>query len=303
MNVGVLGTGFMGRNHARIYSHMKDVDRVIVYDLNRPSAEETEKIYGVKSVDDIETFFENIEAVSICTPNSTHLHYARETTARGIHTLIEKPISDYNDMKFSYPDGVIVGVGHIERFNPIVGEIKKIVTKPSYIKMMRHNPSSERHKGTTSVVEDLMIHDVDVLLHSLMSGEKINDIASHVTDDIAVVQIQYACGTIAEISASRMSAKKIRSIYIECPSITIEGDYLNQEVFVYRKPEKYSTKDQKYVQENIVEKVLINRVEPLQVELQTFIDCIRNNRQFPVSVMDAFDNVAFCQRIKTGDVI
>lgn len=100
------------------------------------------------------------------------------------------------------------------------------------------------------------------------------------------------------LSASRKASKKIRTVYIEEEEFTIEGDFMNQEIYVYRKPERYGIENERYTQENIIEKVLVNKVEPLQKELKTFINCIMTGAEYPVTPGQALRNLRICEEIK-----
>jgi predicted dehydrogenase len=106
--------------------------------------------------------------------------------------------------------------------------------------------------------------------------------------------------SVVTISASRMSSKKFRTFYVEAEDFTTEGDFMAQEVFVYRKPDKYRLENERYTQENIIEKVLVNKVEPLKVELKTFTDCINQGKSFPVTPDEALKNLVICEEIKKG---
>ena len=162
--------------------------------------------------------------------------------------------------------------------------------------MNRHNPASYRVNGA-SVVEDLMIHDIDILRHVLFSDGF--ELAPTGTHDIATALFRFGKAP-AFLSASRKSSKKIRRIYIEEEELTIEGDFMNQEIFSYWKPETYQVENERYVQENIIEKVMVNKVEPLKVELKTFLECAKNGKEFPVTAPQAFEDLRICELIKAG---
>jgi predicted dehydrogenase len=194
------------------------------------------------------------------------------------------------------PEGITVGVGHIERFNPIVAEIKKIVKKPLYFEMKRHNPTSARVTGS-SVVEDLMIHDIDILLHEFFP----NPCDIHSVGNADVMSVLMKCDNIPVVlSASRKASKKIRLLYIEDEDFTIEGDFMSQEVTIYRKPGQYRIEAQRYVQENIIEKVMVGKVEPLKRELEMFIDCVKKGKPFPITPEQAIRNLEFCEKISAA---
>ena len=211
--------------------------------------------------------------------------------------LVEKPIcltaAEGAELLESIPDGCVVGVGHIERFNPIIPEIKSIVRDPLYVEINRHNPASARVTGS-SVVEDLMIHDIDIVFNALFDSEySMNACGSF---DVCGALFDFG-QTPVYLSASRKASKKIRLIRIEEEDFTIEGDFMSQEVYVYRKPEHYHQEAERYVQENITEKVMVGKVEPLRTELLTFIECARTGTAFPVTPEQGVENVRICEEI------
>lgn len=300
MEVGIIGTGMMGRNHVRVYSELKPVTGLYVYDVNYQAAMSVALQYGAVPCSTVSDLLEKTDAVSICVPTQFHLDVAREVLLSGMHLLIEKPIcstvKEATELQDLIGKNQIVGVGHIERFNPIVPEIKKICKKPLYVEINRHNPSSSRISGT-SVVDDLMIHDIDILRHVLFDGGF--TFAAAGSDDIASVLFRFG-STPAYLSSSRKSSKKVRTIYIEEEDLTIEGDFMNQEIFSYWKPEKYHQENERYVQENIIEKVMVNKVEPLKVELQTFLDCAKKGKMFAVTPGQAIEDLRICEEIRAS---
>jgi predicted dehydrogenase len=300
MDVGVIGVGAMGRNHARVYSELKKVDSLWITDLNKKAAKDIAHANGGRVTSTVEALLEQVDAVSICVPTQYHHDVAQKVFSAGVHALIEKPIcktsADAEALLKIIPPDLIVGVGHIERFNPIIDEIRRMIHKPLYFETKRHNPASTRVTDT-SVVEDLMIHDVDVIM-SLFDSEKYS-IQSSGNADICGALFTFD-KTTAYMSGSRKSSKKIRSIYIEQEDCTIEGDYMTQEVAVYRKPGQFHIENDRYVQENIIEKVLVNKQEPLKRELSTFLDCVEKKKPFPVTPQQALLNLKICEEIMQG---
>jgi len=298
MDVGVIGTGQMGKNHVRVYSELKEVGDVYVYDLQKDAAQQVSKEYGAFAASDIRELINEVDAVSVCVPTPYHFSTVWELLKKDTHILIEKPICQKSEEAKKLIElisrDVVIGVGHIERFNPIVAEIRNLMKDPLFVELKRHNPTSTRLSGTSNVVEDLMIHDIDIILHSLFSGAP--SIHAMGTEDVASVQMRYD-DSIVQVSASRKSSKKIRMIHIEEEDLTIEGDFMTQEVYVYRKPGKYNVENERYVQENIVEKVQVAKKEPLRAELQTFLSCIKTNTPFPVTPIQALENIEMCEII------
>jgi len=299
MDVGIIGVGAMGKNHVRVYSELKSVDRVSVFDVNTAAAQAIGSQHGANVCATMDELLAGSDAVSVCVPTPFHAATVKQVFAAKKAVLIEKPIAatakEAVDLMKSAPKGITIGVGHIERFNPVVSEIKKIVDKPLYVEMKRHNPASARVTGST-VIEDLMIHDIDILLHLFGKPSGL-----HSAGSADVCSVLMKCGNIpVALSASRKSSKKIRMIYIEQEDCTIEGDFMTQEVTIYRKPGQYQFEAERYVQENIIEKVMVNKLEPLKRELSTFVDCVKENRSFPITPEEAIGNLRLCEQIQAG---
>jgi predicted dehydrogenase len=301
MDAGVIGVGSMGRNHARIYSELKAVHSLFLYDTNRKAAEEMARLHGATACGSIEDLLKRTDAVSLCVPTQYHFQIARQVIAAGVHALIEKPIcstaAEGRSLLDTIPEDLVVGVGHIERFNPIVPEIRKIIRKPLYMELKRHNPTSARVKST-SVVDDLMIHDIDIALHAFFHSRP-SSLVSAGNDDVCSALMRWG-ETPVYLSTSRKASKKIRMCYIEEEEFTIEGDFMTQEIYVHRKPGQYTFEDDRYVQENIIEKVMVNKLEPLKVELSTFLTCASQKRPFPVTPSEAVENLEICEEIRRG---
>jgi len=299
MDVGIIGVGTMGKNHVRVYSELKSVDSVGVYDLNAGAAREIGQQHGAEVYTTIDELLAHADAVSVCVPTPFHAAVVRQVFAAKKSVLIEKPICptarEAQALMQEAPPGITIGVGHIERFNPIVAEIRKIMGTPVYVEMKRHNPASARVTGST-VVEDLMIHDIDILISLCGMPSDIHSAGSH---DVCSVLMK--CGKIpVSLSASRKSSKKIRMIYIEEEEFTIEGDFMTQEITIYRKPGQYRFEAERYVQENIIEKVMVNKLEPLKRELSTFIECVSGGTPFPITPDQAISNLQICETILAG---
>jgi len=299
MDVGIIGIGTMGKNHVRVYSELKSVDSVAVFDVNAAAAKAIGGQHGAEVCSSVDDLLARSDAVSVCVPTPFHAVTVRQVFSAKKSVLIEKPIAatakEATELMRSAPDGITIGVGHIERFNPVVSEIKKIVNKPLYVEMKRHNPASARVTGST-VIEDLMIHDIDILLTLFGQPSGI-----HSAGNADVCSVLMKCGNIpVALSASRKSSKKIRMIYVEEEGFTIEGDFMTQEVTIYRKPGQYQFEAERYVQENIIEKVMVNKLEPLKRELATFIECVASRRPFPITPEQAINNLRVCEEIQAG---
>lgn len=300
MDVGVIGVGAMGKNHLRIYSELRGIDDIYAYDVDKTALINMCAKYGANACYDIESLLKRIDAVSICVPTKYHFLIAKQVLEHGVNFLLEKPVTldleegiELKKMAKSR-DNIVVGVGHIERFNPIVKEIKTLLCKPRLIEIKRHNPSSSR-VSDADVVSDLMIHDIDIVWNCLFDQMQYE---LHSIGDPDVMKVVAKFGDcIVSLSASRIACKKIRSIIVECEEFTIEGDFMTQEVYLYKRPGKYLQDSTKYMQENIIEKVTVNKVEPLREELKTFIDCVRKGKSFPVTLDQGLFNLYLAKKI------
>lgn len=297
MIAGVIGTGVMGQNHARNYADMKGVDELIVFDVFAESAQKTAERLGARVAPSIDKLLDEVDAVSICVPTQYHKDTALQVLESGTAALIEKPIcSTVEDAEFLIdhtPKNAVVGVGHIERFNPIIPEITKIVDKPQYVSVHRHNPASARIVGTP-VVEDLMIHDIDIIFNKFVKG----DYSISATGSSEIMGVLVNNNNIPMyLSASRKASRKIRSIMVETEEFTVDGNFMTQEVYIYRKGGKYTEENARYVQENLVEKVMVPKVEPLKLELQTLLDCAKTKKPFPITLEQATENLRVCEKI------
>ncbi|MCX6689025.1 MAG: Gfo/Idh/MocA family oxidoreductase [Methanoregula sp.] len=300
MRVGVIGVGIMGKNHVRVFSELKSVSAVGVFDLNAAAAKTVAAQHGATAYETIEDLISHSDAVSICVPTQFHAKVARQVFTAKKSVFIEKPIcatsKEAKELMKLAPPGITIGVGHIERFNPIVNEIKRIITKPLYVEMKRHNPASARITGS-SVVEDLMIHDIDILLNVFFP----KPCHIHSVGNADVCSVLMECDHVPVVlSASRKSSKKIRLLYVEEEEFTVEGDFMSQEITIYRKPGKYHFEEERYVQENIIEKVMVNKTEPLKAELSTFISCVKNALPFPITPDQAIRNLEVSEEIRAG---
>lgn len=302
MIFGVLGVGVMGKNHVRVLNEIKRVDEVVVYDADEKRAKDVSEEFDVTATTSFEEFLKYCDAISICTPTSQHYKHVTQCMRKGNSEksiFVEKPIaSSYKEglkiLRLIKGKEIIFGVGHIERFNPIINEICDLNVEIEYVDIKRHNPASSRVSDTT-VVEDLMIHDIDIVFNVLLPDKDFKLSASG-NKNIMHILVNFD-DTVVSLSASRISSKKIRKIHIENHNLTIEGDYMDQELYIFRGPQIYQTVNEKYVQENVMEKVLINKVEPLKVELKTFVDCVRKGEEFPVTAEQAVNNLRICELI------
>ena len=224
MDVGVIGTGAMGRNHVRNYSEIREADSVYIYDADEKAARALAEKFDVTVCDSVQSLLNCVSAVSICAPTRFHFDLARQAIENGVNCLIEKPIAmtsqEGEKLLKILDEDLVVGVGHIERFNPIVEEIKNLLVNPKFLDIRRHNPGSTRIKDA-NVVLDLMIHDIDLIWNCFFEGFKDFEVYS-AGDGNVHKKVARFNGCLASLSASRIACKKIRSIHVEEEEFTIE---------------------------------------------------------------------------------
>lgn len=281
LKVGVVGVGHLGAFHTKVYSRLKNVKLVGVCDCNLERSLEIGKKYKTASYSDYEDLFDKVEAVSIAVPTSLHYNVAKDFLNHNINVLIEKPItktlSEADELiEIAKNKKLIIQVGHIERFNSAVLAIEPYLKKPKFIECQRLGPFHKRVKDV-GVVLDLMIHDIDIVL-GLMKQDVVNIEAvglSSISDyeDVANVRLTFEDGTIADITASRITKDIVRKMRIFQENSYVSLDYVNQDAAIFEKTEDKILK----------EKIHIKKKEPLKKELKSFVDCVLNNKKPIVS--------------------
>lgn len=240
--VGVIGVGHLGNLHAKMYDMIPSADFIGLYDIDAERAREVADRFGVKAFPDADTLLSEVEAISVVTPTSNHFDTATHALHNGIHVFIEKPVtSDVQSaealIKLAQEKKCIVQVGHIERFNPALMSLQSIDLNPMFIES--HRLAQFNPRGTdVAVVLDLMIHDIDIILSLVNSPVKQIDAngVAIVSDsiDIANTRIQFENGAVANITASRISQKKMRKMRIFQRDNYITIDFLQGLAEVYR---------------------------------------------------------------------
>ena len=305
VKVGVIGVGRMGQNHCRIYSSLRKVDFVGVYDAIPEVGQGIADRYEVQAFSSLDELLERVDAVSIATPTQPHFDIAMQCLARGIHVLVEKPMTETLEQAHllantAASSPLIVMVGHIERFNPAVLAMSDVPLKPVFIES--HRLASFNPRGTdVAVILDLMIHDLDLIL-SLVKSNPVQIDASGVgvisnTIDIANARIQFESGCVANVTASRISAKKMRKMRIFQQNSYISIDFVEGFSEIYYIDDSKSTSFQdgtlafslgQIDAGNIRKDIKYNKlqradVNPLKYELNGFIDSLQNDLPVLVS--------------------
>ena len=285
LRVGVVGVGHIGSNHARLYAETPSAEFSAIYDVDLAKANAIAKKYRVTPAQSLDEFVEMVDAASIATPTNTHYEVARSLLARGKHLLIEKPITDNAAQagelaELAAQNGLILQVGHVERFNPVLSALEERLTHPRFIEAHRLSPYPERSTDI-GVVLDLMIHDLEIILHLVRSPVQTIDAVGVAVlsrgEDIANARLRFEDGCVANITSSRISPERMRKIRVFQEDAYLSLDYEKQSGEIYRRAEGRITR----------EKVEIAREEPLKHELASFLECAKSGRQPRVSGFQA----------------
>jgi predicted dehydrogenase len=310
VRVAVLGVGSLGKEHARIYAELAATGQVELVGIHDSSAETARKIaakHNVRIFNSVAEAAAAADALNIVTPTTTHFELAKLLLQQGKHVLVEKPMTDNTAqaadlVQFAQQKNCILQVGHVERFNPVFKYLEQVATQPRFIETLRLSPYPARSTDI-GVVLDLMIHDLDVVLAFVKSPVTSVDAVGipvlSKSEDMANARLRFANGCVANLSVSRVSPERMRKIRVFSGPTNpcwISLDYRAQEGFIYRiarddQPEssklkkvlvaklgvgKDSTIVSQFGGKKIVrEPVPIAKEEPLKLELQSFVNCVR----------------------------
>lgn len=295
IRMGLIGVGRMGRYHLNLYDEIQDIQKAAVCDVNTEVISSLSLSNEVFTCADYRDLFDKVDAVTIAAPTKYHYDIAKDCLYAGKHVLVEKPITtDYNQaeelFEIAKSKNLVLHIGHVERFNGAVQEIKKLIDNPFLIESRRVGPYVERMKND-SIVLDLMIHDIDIIIH-LMNRDVIDIEAkgSPVYSDLpdfASVTLVFDNNSIANILVSRVTQKKDRTMSISQQDAFIYLDYTNQDINIYRKGASqhvFGNKELKYINEYILERVFVYKDNPLKMEIKHFISCIKGDTSRIVTV-------------------
>jgi len=268
------------------------------------------EIYGCQAFTDYRNLLDKVDAVSIAVPTGEHFQVAGDFLAAGIDVLIEKPIcatvKEADELiELAGKNKLILQVGFVERFNPAVMALDKVITRPLFIEVHRLHPFFER--GTdVDVVLDLMIHDLDIILKfvdsKIKSLEAVGVPVLSDKVDISNVRLSFACGCIANVTASRISAKTMQKIRFFSPEGYHAVDYQKREIISLNKQANAEGKQQ-IVQNNIE----VGSHDPLEEEIRSFVEAVVNRTAPLVSGEDARKSLALAveiiRKMKTSEVL
>ena len=285
LRIGVVGAGYLGKFHAEKYSQMEDVELVGIADSDRVQAESVSKKVKTNAYTDYRDLIGKVDAVSVVVPTPAHYKVSRDFLENDIDVLIEKPITatlgEADELiSISETRGLIIQVGHLERFNPVVLALKDIVKNPRFIES--HRLSIFKERGTdVSVVLDLMIHDIDIISGFVKSEIKSIHAAGIpvITGlaDIANTRLEFMNGCVANVTASRISTKNERKIRLFQQDSYISVDFANHEITVVRKKDG---EKESVIPGMEIKQICFEKSDALKDELTAFVKAV-SRREVP----------------------
>lgn len=318
--VAVIGAGHMGQHHVRTYSQMPGVRLVAVVDANLERARQLAEPLGARFATELTPELGAVVAVSVAVPTKQHLDVSRPLIERGIHVLIEKPLAPTaaegeQIVALARGHGVLVQVGHTERFNPVVRAVERLGLRPKFIETHRISPFTFR-SADIGVVFDLMIHDIDIMLHLVrdevqrVDAVGVNVLGRH--EDIANARVACRGGAVANLTASRLALKTERKLRVFAEKAYVSLDYqkkigvaitLDQNLDVLKLARERNLEDLSQVagldfgKLVHVEPLVIDDQDPLRAELESFLESVRTGRTPAVSAADGLAAVRLAEQI------
>ena len=299
IRAGVIGTGAWGKNHARVYSELPEVEFVGVCDLKKENADRIASKFNVKAYYDVDEFLSkaDLDVVSICTPTTTHFDIGMKAIENNVNPLVEKPVTTTVEQAIQLNNaakkkGVKLTVGFIERFNPVVRKIKEFKEKGEVgdfvtISTMRIGPFWPERLWDIGVVKDSAIHDVDAIRHIVGKNPRsvyaTGGNLKHKYEDHIFAILDFDEQLKATIEANFLTPYKLRKISVTAVDGIIEGNYMTQEI-------KIETHEW-------VKKSKSEWKEPLKAELQAFVNAIINDEEPVVSGKDGIEVLRICEAI------
>ncbi|MEQ8766627.1 MAG: Gfo/Idh/MocA family oxidoreductase [Planctomycetota bacterium] len=321
LRAAVVGVGHLGQHHARVYHEMPGVELVGVCDASEERAREVADRFSVPAFTDWKELPDDLQAVNVATPTVAHFEVAKYFLERSVPVLVEKPIAKTLEEARALCDladerGVILQVGHIERFNPVIQAIRDFDIQPRFIESHRLAPYTFRSRDI-GVVLDLMIHDLDIILELVQSPlVKVDAVGGAIfsrAEDMVNARLVFENGCVANVTANRVALKTLRRIRVFSVDSFITLDYEKHNGFICKKSESFDTElerigaiDPKRLADPKslvfsglleVKELEMDRYEPLAKELQSFITAIRNETPAEVSGRDGLRAMETALRI------
>ncbi|UCF56957.1 MAG: Gfo/Idh/MocA family oxidoreductase [Deltaproteobacteria bacterium] len=292
LRIGVIGVGHLGEFHVQKYVAMPEVELVGVVDTNPDRANEIARRYNTRPYGEHHDILQRVDAVSLAVPTEKHFELAKDILSEGVHLLVEKPITYTLEpadtlINMAREKDLVLQVGLVERFNPAVVTMKSMLKEPVFVESHRMNIFTTR--GTdVDVVLDLMIHDLDIILHVVPSEvEEIHAVGISVITgktDIANVRMIFGNGTVGNLTASRVSDKTLRKIRVFQPDAYIAVDCFKREISVTRLDSE--VKDSSNFPQVTTNKTKFPGSDPLADEISSFVHAVMNGVEPVVSGPD-----------------
>jgi predicted dehydrogenase len=286
IRAGVVGAGHMGQYHILALAELWDVELVAICDADPERARDIATQYGTRAVATHQELAELVDIATVAVPTERHFGVTRDLLEAGVHVLVEKPMTPTLEeakelFRVARQHTRVLHVGHVERFNGAVQELRKIVESPVLIESRRLGPFVPRVQND-SVVMDLMIHDIDIVL-GLVDSEprRMNALGRSMHSsqaDVANVQILFDSGAMATITASRATEEKIRTLSITQPDAYIVLNYADQDIQIHRRAAQEYTLNResiRYRQASFVERLFVHKDNPLKLEIRHLISAAR----------------------------
>lgn len=317
IKVAVIGAGMMGKNHLKTYKSLNGVNLVGVYDIFPEACKAAAETFGIKAFSSLEEVAKEVDAVSVVTTSVTHAEVGEFFLNKGIHCLMEKPLATTEAqckklIKAAKKNHVTLLVGHIEQFNPAVEQMHKLLSDTSKIcALSAHRMSAASGRITdVDVAMDLMIHDVEVIL-SLVKSPVVNVQASAVKTkmspqgkDFITALVEFENGVTADITASRITQARVRTLSVTTDTNYIDMDFINQSINVHTQGRMPYVKQEDipdwmhYGLKGSVEQLFIPTNQPLQAELNHFMNCVRGKETPRISGENALEALKIIWQIE-----
>lgn len=306
VRVGVVGVGHLGYHHARNYAAIEGAELVGIVDPDSAHASKAAQDFQVTAFASIEDLIaKGVDAVSVAAPTTLHPAITLQLLEAGVDVLVEKPIAptvaEAREMARMAADrGRILQVGHIERFNGAVMALAGRIKAPKFIECHRLSPYTSRGDDV-SVVLDLMIHDLDIVLafvrDEVTSIDAVGVPVFSPTEDIANARLRFASGCVANVTCSRVAVERMRKIRVFEQDAYFSTNYTEQEVLAYRKKPGPVPDGVSPMQHLSIESLPVRREEPLKLELESFVTCVRDRTKPVVSGEDALKVLELAQQV------
>ncbi len=281
IRTGVIGTGYLGKFHADKYSELIESELVGIVDTDYEAAQTISNRLNVPAFKSYEELFDRVDAVSIVVPTELHHKIAKDFLLNGIDVLVEKPMTttleEAEDLiETAKKNNCVLQVGHLERFNAAVLALNNVIKQPLFIESHRLAPFKDR--GTdVDVILDIMIHDIDIILNIVGSPVKAIHavgvpVVSSENNDIANVRLEFESGCVANVTASRISAKEMRKIRIFQHDAYLSIDYAAQQVEVYGKTDS----DEHDTPQITYDQIDIKQGDSLKEEIRSFLNAVKS---------------------------